>query len=57
MTPEPQRPPSLASTQASSGEVSPKRPSAAQAEAAEEFRKLRGVDPAGPFIPTTKIYC
>jgi len=37
-------------TQASSGEVSPKRPSAAQADAAEEFRKLRGVDPFGPFI-------
>ena len=27
-----------------------KRPSAAQADAAEEFRRLRGVDPFGPFI-------
>jgi 4-carboxymuconolactone decarboxylase len=45
-----QRPPSLATNQASSGEVSPKRPSAAQADAAEEFKRLRGVEPFGPFV-------
>ena len=50
MIPEQQRPASPATTPASANEVSPRRPSAAQVEAAEEFRQLRGVDPFGPFI-------
>lgn len=43
-------PPSLAKDRASSGEVSPNRLTPAQVEAAEEFRRLRGVEPFGPFI-------
>jgi 4-carboxymuconolactone decarboxylase len=50
VNPEQLRPPSLAQDRASSGEVPPERLAAAQADAAEEFRRLRGVEPFGPFI-------
>ena len=50
MTPEQLRPPSLDTTHAGSGEVAPKRLTAAQADAVEEFKALRGVEPFGPFV-------